>query len=186
MKSLKYETFLKYDRKIFKNKYKYLILFLIIYFVFLQNNSFISNHNNLNKNFFKENFFVIDSNNLKNVESHMYGFSVSKEGILTDNYYKKNKNYNDPDPEGVYIMVRKIKNKITINQDFYGAIGLFLYENKETGYFALSNSFLLLEEHLVGKQNFTLNKDFADDFIIEGLCTPSINETLVKEITKIP
>ena len=186
MKSLKYETFLKYDRKIFKNKYKYLILFLIIYFVFLQNNSFISNHNNLNKNFFKENFFVIDSNNLKNVESHMYGFSVSKEGILTDNYYKKNKNYNDPDPEGVYIMVRKIKNKITINQDFYGAIGLFLYENKETGYFAVSNSFLLLEEHLVGKQNFTLNKDFADDFIIEGLCTPSINETLVKEITKIP
>ena len=84
------------------------------------------------------------------------------------------------------IFLLLIKNEIKINQDFYGGIGLYLYENKNTGYFAISNSFLLLEEHLVGKQNFTLNKDFADDLIIAGLCTPSINETLVNEITKLP
>ena len=113
----------------------------------------------------------------------MYGFSVSKEGILTNNYYKKNF-YKNPYPEGIYIMIRKLKNEIQIKQDFYGSIGLYLYENKDTGYFAISNSFLLLEEHLVG--NFTLNKDFADDFIIEELCTPSIYETLIKEITKLP
>ena len=31
-----------------------------------------------------ENFFVIDSNNVEKVESHMYGYSVSEKGILTD------------------------------------------------------------------------------------------------------
>lgn len=116
----------------------------------------------------------------------MYGFSISKEGILTDNYFKKLKKYIEPDPNGVYILVRKTKNEIKINQDFFGSIGLYLYENKYTGYFAVSNSFLLLEEYLVGKQNFTLNKDYADDLIVEQLCTPSINETLVNEITRLP
>ena len=38
---------------------------------------------------------------------------------------------------------------------------------------------------MAGKENFTLNKDFADNFIVAGLCTPSINETLIKEITKL-
>ena len=120
------------------------------------------------------------------VRSHMYGFCLSKEGILTDNYYKKIKEYKDPEPNGVYVLIRKTRKIIKINQDFYGSIGLYLYENKNTGYFAISNSFLLLEEYLVGKYNLTLNKDFADDLIIEQLCTPSINETLVKEIIKIP
>lgn len=49
--------------------------------------------------------------------------------------------------------------------------------NKNTGFFALSNSFLLLEEYLVRRQNFSLNKDFFD-----GLFTPSIYETMINEI----
>ena len=186
MKILNYETLLKSKKKHFKDKCKYLIIFFVVYFYFIYNNNPSNNHKYLKSNLIKENFFIIDSNNLGSVQSHMYGFWVSKGGILTDNYYKKIGNYSDPDPEGVYIMIRKIKNKIEIRQDFYGGIGLFLYEKKDIGYFAISNSFLLLEEYLIGKQNFSLNKDFADDFIIEGLCTPSINETLVKEITKMP
>ena len=63
---------------------------------------------------------------------------------------------------------------------------VYIYENKNTGFFALSNSFLLLEEYLVGKQNFTLNKEFSDNLIISDLCSPSIYETLVKEIILIP
>ena len=47
-------------------------------------------------------------------------------------------------------MIRKNKNKIVINQDFHGSFGLYAYENKEKNYFALSNSFLLLGEYLVG------------------------------------
>jgi hypothetical protein len=114
----------------------------------------------------QNNFFVIDSNNLEIIESHMYGYSISKKGILTNNYYKKLGYYEEPEPLGAYIMIRKIGNEIWLNQDYNGCFGLYIYENKTTGYFAISNSFLLLDEYLIGKQNFTLNKDFANNFII--------------------
>lgn len=48
-------------------------------------------------------------------------------------------------------MIKKIGNEIKINQDFYGSFGLYIYENKDMKYFAISNSFLLLEEYLLGK-----------------------------------
>lgn len=116
----------------------------------------------------------------------MYGFTVTSKGILTDNYYKKIGYYEEPEPQGVFIMIRKMNDEIRINQDFYGSFGLYLYENKKTGYFALSNSFLLLQEYLIGKEFFTFNKDFADNLVITGLCSSSIHETLVKEIIKLP
>ena len=116
----------------------------------------------------------------------MYGFSVSEKGFLTNNYYKKLGHYEDPEPHGTYIMIRKMGEEIKLNQDFYGSFGLYIYENKNTGYFALSNSFLLLEEYLIGKQKFTFNKEFSDNLIISSLCTPSIYETMVNEIHLIP
>ena len=116
----------------------------------------------------------------------MYGFCISKKGILTDNYYKLKGNYEEPEPYGVYIMIRKEKNEIKINQDYYSNFGLFLYQNEKEQYFALSNSFLLLQEYLVGKQNLTLNKEFADNYILSDLYTFSIHETLIKEIIRLP
>lgn len=133
-----------------------------------------------------ENFFIIDSNSLETINTHLYGFTISEEGILTDNYYKMLGYYKDPHPQGVYIMIRKQGNIIKLNQDFYGSFGIYLFQNKETGYFALSNSFLLLEEYLIGKQNLSFNKEFSDNFIISELCTPSIYETMIKEIIKLP
>ena len=134
----------------------------------------------------KKNFFIIDSNNLEKIKSIMYGFSVSKKGILTNNYYKKIEYSEDPEPQGVYIMIRKIGEEIRISQDFCGSFGLYFYENKTSGYFALSNSYLLLEEYLIGKENFTLNKDFCNNLVISDLCTPSIHETMINEIMQIP
>ena len=83
-------------------------------------------------------------------------------------------------------MISKIGNEIKINQDFYGSFGLYIYENKNEKYFALSNSFLQLEEYLIGKQNISFNKDFADNFIISELYTPLIYETMIKETIKLP
>ena len=83
-------------------------------------------------------------------------------------------------------MVRKIGNELKVSQDFFGNFGMYMYENKDSKYFALSNSFLLLEEYLSDKQHLTLNKDFADNFITSELCTPSIYETLIQEILQIP
>jgi hypothetical protein len=99
----------------------------------------------------------------------MYGYSISLNGILTDNYYKQ-----------------IILNELIINQDYYGGFGLYFYENKEDNYFALSNSFLLLVENLIGRQSISFNKDYADNLISTVLCSYSINETLVNEIKQIP
>ena len=83
-------------------------------------------------------------------------------------------------------MIRIMQNEIKIVQDFHGSFGLYFYENKKTNYFALSNSFLLLEEYLIGKQNISLNKEFADNLIISNLCSTSIFETLIEEIITLP
>ena len=186
----KFEIFLPY-------KYKYILLLLTflcyIIFTILSN---IRDLNCKNKNinitrdetskFIDDNFFVIDSNNLEGIKSHMYGFCISKKGILTNNYYKKKGFYEEPESQGVYIMVKKIGNKINLYQDYYGNFGLYFYENKNMNYFALSNSLYFLEEYLIGKQNFSLNQDFSDNFISSALFTHSIRETMIKEIIKLP
>ena len=133
-----------------------------------------------------ENFFVIDSNNLSNISSHLYGFFISKNGIITDNYFKQLGEYEEPLPQGVYVMIRKIEKKIIINQDFYGSYGIYLYEKKDKKHFIFSNSFLLLQEYLVGKHHFSLNKDFANHLIVTDLCSYSIDETLINEIKQVP
>ena len=160
-------------------------LTFLFFFVFFKTYSNQINHKNIS-GIIDTNFFVLDSFNLNQIKSHMYGFTISTKGILTDNYYKKLGYYEEPEPQGVFIMIRKMNEEIRINQDFYGSFGLYIYENEKTGYFALSNSFLLLQEYLIGKQIFTLNKDFADNLVFSALCTPSIHETLVKEIIKLP
>lgn len=183
--------------KIINYSYKFIIYFIILFFCFYLTRKSVKSINNLNNEnrreiiynrnkIIEENFFVIDSNNLESVQSHMYGFSISKKGILTDNYYKSINYREFPEPEGTYIMIIKIGNKLRLIQDFFGCYGLYIYENKNENYFALSNSFLLLEEYLIGKQNISLNRDYADNFIISNLCTPSIHETLIKEIIKLP
>ena len=116
----------------------------------------------------------------------MYGFSISKRGILTDNYFKQLGYYELPESQGVFIMIRKIGFEIKINQDFHGNYGLYIYKNINKNFFSFSNSFLLLVEYLLDKQKISLNKDFTDNFVISDLCTPSVYETMIKEITKIP
>lgn len=116
----------------------------------------------------------------------MYGFSVSKYGIVTDNYYKQLGYYKDADPQGSYVMIIRQKNEIKVTQDFCGSYGIFLFQDKNSNYFALSNSFLLLQQYLSGKSNMTLNKEFADTLLFSRLCSPSIYETLINEITIIP
>ena len=92
----------------------------------MENKIFDNNQISYKNNLIKENFFIIDSNNLKNIKSHMYGFSVSKLGILTDNYFKKNDYNESPEPQGAYIMIVKNESEIKINQDYFGSFGLYL------------------------------------------------------------
>lgn len=188
----------KLDNNINYNKliiFAFIIIIFICNFLYNQKSEQLINENNkynmLNledkvSNLINENFFVFDSNNLNEIKSHLYGYIVSKDGILTDQFYKKLGEYKDPYPQGAYIMIRKKRNEIIINQDYYGSIGLYIYKNKDEKYFALSNSFLLLNEYLLGKKNLSFNKEFADNFIVSPLITFSIEETLIKEINQIP
>lgn len=146
----------------------------------------INNRNIFENGIIKKNFFIIDSYNLNIINSHMYGFSISEKGIITDNYYKNLGRYEQSEPQGSFVLIRKSENEIRLDQDFHGNIGIYIYENNYTGYFAISNSFLFLEEYLVDKQKISLNKDFSDNFVVSWLCTPSLYETMINEITKIP
>ncbi len=164
--------------------YKYILVFFLsfIFYCFLTNTK---NKIRINE-IIKENFFIIDSNYLKDINSHLYGYIITKKGILTDNYFKALGNYGDPEPLGVYVMIKKTGDILQINQDFNGAFGLYIYENKTTDYFVISNSFLLLEEYLIGKQYITLNKEYADNFIVSSLCSCVIQETIIREIICLP
>ena len=176
---------------------KIIIIFIICLFIFFflfcakknlveDDCLLIKNDSCFNKkersNLINENFFVIDSNNLSTIRSHLYGYVISKNGIITDNYYQKLGEYEDPEPQGVYIMIRKKEKEIIINQDFYGSFGIYIYENKDENYFALSNSFLLLQEYMMKKKKLSLNKDFANHLIVTNLCSYSLEETMINEI----
>lgn len=69
----------------------------------------------------------------------MYGYSISDKGILTDNYFKQINKYQEPEPLGTYVMIIKFGKEIRLYQDFHGSIGIYIYENKNSGYFAISN-----------------------------------------------
>lgn len=116
----------------------------------------------------------------------MYGYSISQKGILTNNYYSKINYCEEPELQGTYVMIKRTVKEIRISQDFQGSFGLYIYENKTSQYFALSNSFALLEEYLCGKENITFNKKFADELILSTYCASSLHETLINEIIKLP
>lgn len=45
-------------------------------------------------------------------------------------------------------MIRKIKEEIRIDQEFYRSFGLYIYKKEKIGYFALSNTFLPFKNYL--------------------------------------
>lgn len=127
---------------------------------------------------FKEEFFIIDSDNLDSVEDKLYGFILNDgevlRGTVIENFIG----------EGTYVSVQSSGSKITLHQDFNGSYGLYVY-NKD-GNFTISNSFIHLVEHLKTKYRLSLNEDYAKLLMSCGLCSMVFKETLVNEIECIP
>ena len=124
----------------------------------------------------EDNFFVIDSNNLDDVKTKLYGYCISEYSNHAD--YLDNKiNLNGL---GAYIYIFVDKNRITINQDYVGSYGLYLFRDKD--YFALSNSFIYLVDYIKTKHEITLNKDYANYLLIGDLCSEIYEDTMVNEI----
>ncbi|MBQ6099349.1 MAG: hypothetical protein IJL02_05745 [Methanobrevibacter sp.] len=126
-------------------------------------------------------FFVIDSNNLNLVNQRFYGYAIQENGIIQEEDLIDTNNIG---LNGAYIQVNVSNEKIVINQDFMGTYGLYLY--KYQNYFAISNSFIKLVEHLKDRHFISFNKNYADAFLFADLCSFSYNETLINEICMLP
>lgn len=122
-------------------------------------------------------FFVMDSDHLDRVEDGFYGFTILDSRPVRS---LRELGSREPEGDGAYVLIRRNGNKITISQDFVGSFGLYLFE--KDGWFALSNSFMRLVEHIKPRYSMTLNLDYADFFMASDLCSVAYGETLVKEI----
>lgn len=135
---------------------------------------------NINFNMGKE-FFIIDSDNINNVNSQLYGYYIN-DGVVFDTLDNSGED-NEPSSDGCYVYVKRSNSTITIKQDFVGCFGIYLYKHND--YFAVSNSFMYLVDYLKSRKPITFNKTYADYLISVGMCSFSKSETLINEIEMI-
>ena len=137
--------------------------------------------------FIENEFFVIDSNNLDLIDSRLYGYVLTDNGILFNENISNSERLQEGlelNKDGAYVWVKRKDDTINIYQDFIGSYGLYLF--REDDYFAISNSFLRLVEYLKENHHMTLNYDNANTLLSIGLCSLSYSETLVNEIKMLP
>ena len=91
----------------------------------------------------KDEYFVIDSNNLNSINSKLYGFALFDGNVVSNSNIKDDMELNGV---GTYVHVIKTQGNIEISQDFNGSYGLFVF--RKDAYFAVSNSFIYLVEYL--------------------------------------
>ena len=142
----------------------------------------------------KNNFFCIDSDGLDDVQTELYGFAIINEQFIDsaeslENSFAPLSRSNTCieatnltlDGNGGYVYIRRESDKIRIMQDFIGSYGVYLYRDGD--YFALSNSFLYLVEHIEKTAHkISINRDYANFFIVAGLCSVAYSETMISEI----
>lgn len=129
-------------------------------------------------------FFVIDSFNYKDALRKLYGYAVIDDAILQDTPL----NGDDLSQQmGAYVFVDRDEKGVHIRQDFMGSYGLCLYRNGD--YFAIGNSFVYLVKYLKASASepmLTINKEYADLFMVADTCSSSFSETLCEEIELLP
>ncbi len=128
--------------------------------------------------FRKKGFFIIDSERLDQVRTRMYGYYLDEHGITTEQMFAGEK---APSSQcGAYVIVRRTEDAITIEQDYNGSYGLYVYERD--GYFALSNSFMYLVDYLKTRYPLSIDKDYADYLLVADLSSVAYGRTMVREI----
>ena len=124
-------------------------------------------------------FFLIDSNNLAEVKTRFYGYSIQATGIYEEDNLTEDAVAN-LDGRGCYVYVEAKDGKITIKQDLNGCWGIYLFRHGD--YFALSNSFFRLLDHIKYRYPLTVNRDYCHYLWIEALCSNAYSETAVNEV----
>ena len=127
-------------------------------------------------------FFIIDTNNLSEIKTSLYGYIINEKGIFTKNSkYKINEIKNST---GSWIYIKRENDNIEIMQDFQGNYGLYIYKNNK--YFCISNSFIYLVEYINKKYKLTLNKQYINTYLTSDLCSIAYSDTAVNEIYLLP
>ncbi len=127
-------------------------------------------------------FFLIDSENLSQVRPRLYGYSIQRSGIYEEDNLTPEA-IAGLDGRGCYVYVDVRDGKITIKQDVNGCWGIYLFRHGD--YFALSNSFFRLLDHVKFKYPLTVNRDYCHYFLANDLCSHSYLQTAVNEINLI-
>ena len=122
--------------------------------------------------------FIFDSNHLADIKSRLYGFLVNEKGLFT--------RIEDLDGDienstGAWVLVRRTSDGINITQDSIGCFGLFLF--RDSGYWAISNSFNHLLDFLKKSRRLTFNEDYACAYLSQGICVSVYGETFIREIS---
>lgn len=129
--------------------------------------------------FINDNFFYICSDNLENVKPRLYGFVVNNNVLhinSTANIYCSQFSI------GTYVNIYVTPETITVQQDYNGAYGVFIYKDRD--FFAISNSFSFLAHNLSKK--LTLNRKYAKYLVAENLATALFDATPIEEISILP
>lgn len=127
-------------------------------------------------------FFVIDSNNVDTVKNRLYGFLVQNDHVIQNDSINHEEDFSDI---GAYVYVKSFEDEITISNDFLGSYGLYLYQKDD--YFAISNSFYKLFNHLKYTHKLSPNNNYIKSFLSHRtLCTLAYCETAINEIQLLP
>ena len=121
-------------------------------------------------------YLLIDTDDLEQVESHLYGYMVTE-----DEGYCTNKIPEDPTECGCFVSVEVQDEIIRIRQDFAGSFGLFLFENEKHA--VISNSLFELADHL--KERLSLNRDSINALLNSAYVPVTHTETLFNQIRRL-
>ena len=111
----------------------------------------------------EQEFFLIDSDNLAKVKPRLYGYSIQADGIYEECNLTPEA-VDGLDGRGCYVYIDVRDGQITIQQDLNGCWGIYLFRHGD--YFALSNSFFRLLDHVKFLYPLTINRDYCNHLMI--------------------
>ena len=126
-----------------------------------------------------ENYWLINTKDLSKVKNTFIGYTITDDGNIILNEIP-----DKVDGTGAYTFIKVLEDKIEIYQDFLGIQGIYHYKNNDFSVF--SNGYDILVDYLI-KSNLklTFNRDYATQYIFSNEEAVNINDTLIKEISRL-
>ncbi len=136
-------------------------------------------------NWFESNFFVITSENVKYMDSHLYGYLFYKNEFVSEYNQIKDINENElKEAAGAYIIINKNDKELRVLRDSMGIMRVYYYV--DDSYWAISNSFFKLLQTVAENKKLHFDIGDAESLYMASMMSYSVFGTLVKEIKSMP